>query len=209
MEQMSDQQRMEFFCTGESKGLSNEELKNAVIRLLKESRVQHVLGCAQTAVRLAQLWGANQTDAYRAGLLHDVTKALDGQLQKQLSQQLQIPVESFYMDNPKTLHQITGAAVAERVFGENADVCLAIRSHTTGCADMNTLQKIIYVADYVEPNREFDGIDTLRHLAETDLDGALKMGLEMTANLLSQKGNQVCPASLDALNDLKKERTEC
>ena len=209
MEQMSDQQRLDFFCTAQCKNLSNEELKAAVIALLKESRVKHVLGCADTAVQLAQLWHADETDAYRAGLLHDVTKALDGQWQRQLCNALEMQVERFLWDNPKTLHQVTGAEVARRVFGENPQVCRAIGTHTTGCAGMDTLQKIIYVADYMEPNRDFDSVDQLRHLAVTDLDAATIMGLEMTAALLRQQGKQICPYSLDALNDLKKERSKC
>ena len=209
MEEMSNQQRIEFFCSAQCKGLSNEELKTAVIRLLKQNRVKHVLGCAETAVHLARLWGADETDAYRAGLLHDVTKALDAEQQSMLCEKLQLEVKCFLRNNPKTLHQVTGAAVAERVFGENAGVCQAILTHTTGCGGMNTLQKIIYIADYMEPNRDFEGVDILRKLAITNLDDALKMGLEMTCALLQQQGRQICPDSLDALNDLKKERTEC
>ena len=207
MEQMSNQQRMEFFCTAQCKGLCNEALKKAVIGLLKEDRVQHVLGCADTAVALARRWGADETDAYRAGMLHDVTKALDGAMQIALCEKLGLTVAPFLLDNPKTLHLVTGAAVAKRVFGENDAVCDAICFHTTGCAGMNTLQKIIYIADYMEPNRNFDGVETLRHLAETDLDSALKMGLEMTAAHLRQQGKQVCAYSIDALNDIQKERT--
>ncbi len=209
MEQMSDQQRMEFFCNEHQEGLSDEQLKTAVIGLLKESRVAHVLGCAETAVHLARLWGADPIDAYRAGLLHDVTKALDGQSQQQLCQALGLQVEEFLWRNPKTLHQITGAAVAQRVFGENQNVCDAIRSHTTGCAGMNTLQKIIYIADYMEPNRDFEGVDELRRLTETDLDSALKMGLEMSVSVLQQQGREICPHSMAALNELKKEKTVC
>lgn len=208
MEQMSDQQRMEFFCNARQEGLTQEQLKTVVIGLLKESRVAHVLGCAETAVDMARLWGADPIDAYRAGLLHDVTKALDGQAQRDLCRALGLQVDDFSWNNSKILHQITGAAVADRVFGENENVIRAIRSHTTGCAGMNTLQKIIYIADYMEPNRKFEGVEELRRLAATDLDGALKMGLTMSVSLLKQQGRQICPDSLAALNDLK-ERTVC
>ena len=209
MQHMSDQQRMEFFCTAQCYGLSNEQLETTVMGLLKESRVAHVLGCAQTAVQLARIWGADQTDAYRAGLLHDVTKALDGPLQQQLCEALGVQAEEFLWNNPKTLHQISGAVVAQRVFGENQQVVQAIRSHTTGCPDMSTLQKIIYIADYMEPNRDFEGVETLRHLARTDLDGAMKMGLEMTMNLLKQQGREICPYSVAAYQDLEKEKSQC
>ena len=206
---MDDQQRMEFFCTAKCIDLSDEELKNAVIGLLKERRVPHVLGCAETAVQLAKIWGADPQDAYRAGLLHDVTKALDGEQQLALCLGLNLPMDEFSQENPKTLHQLTGAVVAERVFGENEAVCDAIRTHTTGCSGMTTLQKIIYIADYMEPNRSFEGVDEMRALAVTDLNAAMKMGLQMTMTLLKEQGRQICAQSLAALNDLEKEKVTC
>ena len=206
MEQMTDQQRMDFFLTADCRGMTDEELQLTVVSLLKESRVKHVLGCAQTAVHLARIWDADQRDAYRAGMLHDVTKALPADLQLTLCAQYNIMLDEFSRENPKTLHAITGAAVAERVFGENAAVVAAIDSHTTGKGGMNTLEKIIYVADYMEPNRDFEGVQELRRLAVTDLDGALRLGLEMSIAVLREQGRQICPRSLDAL---KKEITEC
>ncbi len=206
---MSDEQRLEFFLTAQCKNLSHEQLKQTVVGLLKESRIPHVLGCAEAARELAHIWGADSDDAWRAGILHDVTKALDGQAQRQLCQCYGLQVDPFHWENPKLLHQLTGAEVASRVFGENPAVCLAIRTHTTGSVGMNTLQKIIYVADYTEPNRDFEGVETLRNLAKTDLDGALCMGLEMTVSLLRKRGNPVCTESLAVLKELKKESIEC
>jgi nicotinate-nucleotide adenylyltransferase len=148
---------------------------------------------------MAKIWGADEVDAARAGLLHDITKALDGQLQLTLCREYGIVLGEFAQKNPKTLHAMTGALVAERIFGENPAVVAAICSHTTGKADMNTLEKIIYVADYMEPNRNFPGVEELRHLAYTDLDKALKMGLEMTLALLKERGSEISPESQQAL----------
>ena len=80
----------------------------------------------------------------------------------------------------------------------------AVRSHTTGKANMTTLQKILYVADYMEPNRKFPGVETLRELAYTDLDKALKMGLEMTLALLRQRNQEISPESAEALAFLQE-----
>ncbi|MBO5078577.1 MAG: nicotinate (nicotinamide) nucleotide adenylyltransferase, partial [Oscillospiraceae bacterium] len=160
--------------------LPMEKLEQTVVSLLKPNRVNHVLGCRQTAKELAEKYGADTGDAQRAALLHDVTKALDGDLQLTVCGEYGIKLDSFSAKNPKTLHALTGSLVAQRVFGENDAVVAAIRSHTTGKADMNTLEKIIYVADYMEPNRDFPGVEELRKLAYSDLDGALKLGLEMT-----------------------------
>ena len=185
--------------------LPMEKLEETVVGLLKPSRVKHVLGCRDTAVELAKRWGADVTDAARAGLLHDVTKALDGPLQLTLCEAYGIVLDDFSRQNTKTLHALTGSLVAERIFGENQAVVDAIASHTTGKADMNILEKIIYVADYMEPNRDFPGVEELRQLAFTDIDGALKMGLEMTLEVLRKEGREISPGSREALQWLNRK----
>ena len=176
-----------------------EKLQEVVVSLLKPSRVAHVLGCRETAVELARLYGVDETDAARAALLNDITKALSGQLQLTMCQSYGTMLDKFSLKNPKTLHALTGSLVAERIFGENEAVVDAIRCHTTGKADMNLLEKIIYVADYVEPNRDFPGVEELRRLAFSDLDAALRLGLEMTISILRTNGAEISAASLDAL----------
>ena len=187
------------------RGLSEEQLETVVKGLLKPSRIPHVLGCRDTAAKMAQVWGVDVTDAARAGLLHDVTKALSGPLQLSLCRSYGVDLDAFSTQNPKTLHALTGALVAERVFGDNPAVVAAIRSHTTGKANMNTLEKIIYVADYMEPNRDFPGVEELRRLAFTDLDKALEMGLEMTLAVLKEQGREVSPESQQALQWLREQ----
>ncbi len=186
------------------RNLPMEELEQVVVSLLKPNRVAHVLGCRDTAMDLAKRWGADVTDAGRAGLLHDITKALDGPLQLTLCAEYGIVLGEFSKHNPKTLHSLTGSLVAERIFGENKQVVDAICSHTTGKADMNTLEKILYVADYMEPNRDFPGVETLRHLAYTDLDKALKTGLEMTLQMLKKNNQEISPASAEAIAFLEQ-----
>ena len=185
------------------KALSDEALEQVVVSLIKPSRVNHVLGCRDTAVALAKLWGANEKDACRAALLHDITKALDGPLQLTLCNAYGIIPSDFAKENPKTIHALTGSLVAERIFGENPAVVSAIRSHTTGKANMNLLEKIIYVADYMEPNRSFDGVEKLRQLAETDIDSALQLGLEMTLQMLREQGKAISQESAEALAWIK------
>ena len=181
------------------KHLPMEELEKVVISLLNPNRVNHVLGCRDTAARLARIWGVDETDAARAGMLHDVTKAIDGPLQLTLCRAYGKVLSEFSQRYPKTLHALTGSLVAERIFGENQAVVSAIESHTTGKGNMNMLEKIIYVADYMEPNRDFPGVDKLRHYAETDMDAALKLGLEMTLEHLKRQGAEVSPESREAL----------
>ena len=186
------------------KNLSMEELEPIVIRLLNPNRVAHVLGCRDTAVDLAKHWGADETDAARAGILHDITKAIDGPLQLTLCEAYGKILSDFSRRYPKTLHALTGSLVAQRIFGENDAVVSAIEHHTTGKADMNLLEKIIYVADYMEPNRDFPGVEKLRELAYSDITAALKLGLEMTLEHLNRQGNEVSPESREALEWLNR-----
>jgi len=181
------------------KNLPMDRLEQVVVRLLKPNRVAHVLGCRDTAVELAKHWGADETDAARAGILHDITKAIDGPLQLTLCEAYGKILSDFSRRYPKTLHALTGSLVAQRIFGENEAVVSAIEHHTTGKANMNLLEKIIYVADYMEPNRDFPGVERLRKLAFTDIDAALKLGLEMTLEHLKRQGAEVSPASREAL----------
>ena len=191
----------ELYDTGADwKNLPMEQLEQVVRRLLKPNRVAHVLGCRDTAVELAQRWGADPVDAARAGLLHDITKALDGPLQLTLCQAYGKMLDDFSRKYPKTLHAFTGSLVAGRIFGENDAVVEAIACHTTGKADMNLLETILYVADYMEPNRDFPGVERLRQAAFQDIQAALKLGLEMTLEHLKNQGSEVSPQSQEALD---------
>ena len=191
--------------TRDYRQLLMEALEKTVISLLDPKRVSHVLGCRDTAIQLAKRWGADETDAARAALLHDITKALNGQLQLTLCREYGMILDDFSVMYPKTLHALTGSLVADRIFGENEAVVEAIRHHTTGKADMSLLEKIIYVADYMEPCRDFPGVEKLRELAYSDIDAALQLGLEMTLELLNKQGSEVSPASREALAWLNRK----
>lgn len=190
------------------KNLPMEQLEQVVVSLLKPNRVAHVLGCRDTAVELAKRWGEDETDAARAGVLHDITKALDGPLQLTLCAAYGKLLDEFFRKTPKTLHALTGSLVAQRLFGENKQVVSAIRWHTTGRANMTRLEKIIYIADYMEPNRDFPGVEDLRRLAFSDLDAALKLGLEMTVAHVQRQGSTVSPESREALTWLESMNTQ-
>ena len=185
------------------KNLSMEELETEVVGLLNPNRVAHVLGCRDCAVELAKLYGENEVDAARAGLLHDITKAIDGPLQLTLCAEYGIVLDTFSRSFPKTLHALTGSLVAERIFGENENVVRAICHHTTGRADMTLLEKIIYIADYVERNRDFPGVEDMRAMAYRDLDKAVLMGLQSAVAHVRRQGQGLAPATLEALEFLE------
>lgn len=195
-----------YYGVGENlKALPLEQLKEKVVSLLKPGRVAHVLGCCDTAVELARRWGADETDAARAGILHDITKALTDEEQLLLCEKYAIIISDFERENPKLLHAKTGATIAREIFGENDAVYDAIWWHTTGTADMNLLQKIIYLADYMEPNRKFDGVQLLREQVEADLDLALFTALDLSVRVLEEKGALVDYNSRSARDYMKQQ----
>ena len=194
----------DLYCANQDRrGLPFEALREASLRLHKPSRVDHVIGCSGTAAELAEHWGADPTAARRAGILHDVTKALNAEEQLHLCEKYDIVLNHFERQNPKLLHAKTGAAVAEHVFGESPAVVEAIRWHTTGRAGMTLLEKILYIADYMEPNRVLPGVEELRYLARTDLDAAVMRGLEMSMAHVNGQGDEIDPNSMAALRFLR------
>ena len=148
--------------------------------MLKDTRVRHVAGCEYEAVKLARRWGANEDDAREAGILHDVTKKLNLEAQLILCNKYDIITDAAEAADAKLLHSKTGAALARDMFSVSDSVYDAIYWHTTGRAGMSLLEKVIYLADYIEPTRSFDGLDELRRCAYEDLDAAVLLGLEMS-----------------------------
>lgn len=187
------------------KNLPMERLEQVVMELLNPNRVAHVLGCRDTAVELAKHWGADETDAARAGILHDITKAIDGPLQLTLCDAYGILLSKFSQENPKTLHALTGSLVADQVFGERPEVVEAIRYHTTGRPNMGLLEKILYIADYIEPCRNFPGVEELRAAAYRNIDEAMLMGMEMTMAHVARQGQQLAQATVDAVQFLRNQ----
>ena len=162
------------------KHLALPELRACSYSMMKEKRVAHVQGVEEEAARLARRWGADETLARRAGILHDCTKYLELPEQLALCRQYGVELDALEQQAVKLLHSKTGACIARAVFGEPDEVYWAIFWHTTAKADMTTLEKILYVADYMEPNRDFEGVERLRALAYEDLDRALLLGVETT-----------------------------
>ncbi len=185
------------------KRLSLEELRPIALSYLKAKRIPHVLGTEQTAMALAEKYGADVHKARFAALLHDSTKRLSMEEQLALCARYDIRLDELEQHALKLLHAKTGAALARDVYGADDEIYNAILWHTTGKADMALLDKVIYLADYIEPNRDFDGVDTLRKAVWEDLDRGLAMGLAMTIEEMEERGNPVHHNTLEALDYLR------
>ena len=188
------------------KDLPLEDLRCVAMSMLRHRRIAHVLGTEGTAAALACRWREDEQAARRAALLHDCTKKLDREQHMALCRQYGIALDPEERQEEKLLHAITGAAVAEHMFGESEAVVSAIRWHTTGRGNMTLLEKVIYLADYIEPNRDFPGVEELRRACYEDLDAGLLLGLEMTIGEMEGRNAPIHPKTLEARDAVKGQR---
>jgi len=168
-------------------------------------RIAHVKGTEEEAVRLARRWGADEEHARRAAILHDCTKYLELDEQLQLCAKYGIVLDELEQQAVKLLHSKTGACVARHVYGVSDDIYEAIFWHTTGKAGMTLLEKLLYVADYMEPTRDFPGVERLRALAYEDLDAAVLLGCEMSIQEMAERGLPVHPNTVKARDWLRSK----
>lgn len=192
-----------YHSNADLKHLSLSKLRPVALSYLKHKRIPHVLGTEQEAIRLAERYGADVGKTRVGALLHDCTKKLDLAEQLALCERYGIPLDDMERKTLKLLHAKTGAAIARDVFGVDDEIYGAILWHTTGRAGMTLLEKILYLADYIEPSRDFPGVDKLRAVCYKDLDAGLLMGLEMTIGEMNALGSPVHRATIEARDALK------
>ena len=171
---------------------------------LNPSRFEHSIGVMETAVKMAKRFGADENKAQIAGLLHDCAKYILHEEGYKLCEKWQITLDDVSKVNYAIVHQYLGRKIAKDVYGINdEEIPDAIECHATGKADMNLLEKIIYISDMVEPNRlkkPYDGLDKLIELTDTDLDLAMLFGLEISCRHIFDTGKQVHLDTIRARN---------
>lgn len=180
------------------KHLAVDALRPIALSYLKPKRVAHVLGTERTAAELARQYGVDERSARIAALLHDCTKKLEIEEQLKLCEQYGIDMDEMERTTLKLQHSRTGAEIARHVFGVSDAVYDAIRYHTTGRPDMTLLEKIIYIADYMEPNRKFDGVEEIRAATARSLDEGILLGLTMTIEEMKGYGTPIHHLTMDA-----------
>ncbi len=176
-------------------------------RMLEPERVQHSLGVRDTAAEMARIHGAGVEQAAVAGLLHDCARSLPAEKLLELALRFNIHVSRVDMALPVILHAPVGAELARREFGVNDEAILrAISLHTLGDAHMSILDKVLFVADKVEPGRCFSGVERIRALARSDLDQALLACYDLSITYAIRCGDPVHPVMIDARNALVLSR---
>lgn len=182
-----------------------EDLK----KYIEEKRFRHSIGVAVTAYRMAIRYNEDPRQAYFAGLLHDIAKRMP--LDKQLELCKKIDLHPDEVAYPKMLHAPAGACFVKKHYGiRDKKLLSAIRYHTMGHRDMTTFDKLIYMADYIEPCRDFDGVEELREATFRNLDEAIIKGIDTTICSLVEEHLKISPVLLDVRNALlEQEQKGC
>ncbi|MBU8879465.1 bis(5'-nucleosyl)-tetraphosphatase (symmetrical) YqeK [Bacillus sp. FJAT-29790] len=169
---------------------------------LTEHRYTHTLGVMESAVALARKYGADEKKAELAAIFHDYAKFRPKEEMKQIIIEQGMPQELLSF-NSELWHAPVGAYLVQKEAGiKDQEVLDAIKYHTSGRTGMTTLEKVIYLADYIEPGRHFPGVEEVREIAENSLDGALIKSIKNTILFLIKKGQPVFPATFYTYNDL-------
>lgn len=185
--------------------LEYETMKDKLQSALSIKRYKHTLGVVDEAVKLANIYKVDEQKARVAALLHDCAKDYPNDMKKRLCKEFHIPLDDIIKSQIDLAHPFLGAKIAKIEYGvEDGEILEAIRYHTTGKKGMSMLDKIIFIADYIEPNRKpFKELEEIRHLAYTDIDRAIKLGLETTIEYTKEKNQKLHPLTLEALEDYK------
>ena len=182
-----------------------EEMRDKLQRRLKKSRFIHSIGVANTAVKLAKKFSVDTEKAYIAGLLHDCAREFENAELPEQAEKRGIKIGEIEKAVPLLLHAYIGSKMITEIYEVNdAEISQAIYRHTVGAKNMSDLDKIIYFADMIEPNRNYPGVDKLRNLAETsnNLDEIILTALNESIIFVTRKNSLLHPDTIEARNFL-------
>ncbi|HOQ00378.1 MAG TPA: bis(5'-nucleosyl)-tetraphosphatase (symmetrical) YqeK [Acetivibrio clariflavus] len=178
-----------------------QQIHDRLKEVLSPKRFKHSLGVMETAVKLAAQNGVDTKKAELAGLLHDCAREMTVEDILKICRQNNIEVDDISLIQPKLLHGPAGSIVAREVYGiEDEEILNAIYCHTTGRRNMSTLDKIIFLADYIEPGRDFPGVDKAREAVFEDLDKGMVVSLTGIIKHLVEKRGLIQIDTIDTWN---------
>lgn len=171
---------------------------------LSEKRKKHVYGVVETAEKLAEKYGCDVEKAKKAALFHDMFRSTPAEILNMYVRQLKL--DKVYLDNANLAHGPVAAEIMERDYGiSDPDLLNAVRYHTTGRAGMSTLEKVIYLADAIEPGRAYPGVEEIRKLAEDSLDQACLRSMERSIAYIRERDMFLHQDTVNARNDLMRK----
>jgi predicted HD superfamily hydrolase involved in NAD metabolism len=167
---------------------SEKQIQNYLVENLKTKRYEHSLSVRDTAIKLAKLYDEDVEKAKIAALVHDCAKNMSDEEILSMAESHKMEINGVCKESPQLLHGAAAAIIAKEKMGiEDEEVLNAVIYHTTGKKDMNMLEKIIYIADYIEPLRNFPGVEALRKATCEDLDKALLMSFDSAIKFVIEK----------------------
>ena len=180
---------------------------------LTERRFIHSLNVAKSAKELASIYGYDEAKAYTSGLVHDCCKDTPAGLQLSYMLENKMPLTDMEISTAKLYHAMCGSMFIQKEFGiDDEEIINAVRYHTTGRKNMSLLEKIVFIADFISEERDYNGVDIMREKARRSLDEAIVEGLSFTIKDLIDAGRVVHTDTLDAYNDaiinVEKSRRE-
>lgn len=183
--------------------MTYKEYEDVIEKRMKAGRFKHSKNVAKEAVRLAKKYGADVEKAETAGILHDATKETPDNEQLELIERAGIILTPLERSIRKLWHAISGAAFVQVELGiTDLDIINAIRYHTTGREGMSLLEKVIFIADFTSAERDYDGVDKMRKLADKDLDEAILEGMSFTIADLAQRKLTIAPDTFLGYNEV-------
>lgn len=189
-------------------GMDHETILETLRAELKPGRYTHTLGVAETARHLAPRFGIAPERAYLAGLLHDCAKYMAPEKARKLIRENIADADKSELETEALLHAPAGSVVARNLYGvRDPQILSAIRKHTLGDGHMTPLEALIYIADFIEPNREdFPGLSEVRALAEKDIYAAARLSVELTRKHVKKRGGKLHPRTLEILNTKEEKQ---
>lgn len=183
-----------------------DSIKDYIEKNLSDKRRAHVYGVAETAKALAEKYGCNSEKAETAALFHDMFRSTPEEILNMYVRQMNL--DTVYINNANLAHGPIAAVIMKRDYGiDDEDLINAVRYHTTGREGMSLLEKIIYLADAIEPGREYPGVDELRKIAETSLDKACLASMERSIKYICERGFFLHEDTIKARNDLLRKES--
>lgn len=189
--------------------LLEDRLYKELARVISPPRLKHSLDTRDVAVELAQRYGLEEQRVMLAALLHDCARELGDERLMEYALQEGIPIGETEQELPVFLHGPVGAVMVRKNFGvHDLQVLRAISVHTTGAAKMGSLEKVVFIADKIEPGRKYPGVDRLRELAFYDLDKCLVACLDQSVKFSLERGvvlhPEICRARNSALRGIMR-----
>ncbi|MBU3072996.1 bis(5'-nucleosyl)-tetraphosphatase (symmetrical) YqeK [Clostridium estertheticum] len=187
---------------------NEKEILDYIKKNLKESRFKHSVSVSKTAIELATIYGQNIEKARIAGLVHDCAKNLADEQLIKMATDHNIELDEVSRQSPQIIHGLVGSIIARDVMEiHDEDILNSIKYHTTGRRDMSILEKIIFISDYIEPLRTFNGKDEVRRLSKVNLDVAVILCLENTIKYVISQKRLLHIDTIYARNYLLSEKT--